>query len=206
MIKRAYVFSLISLIFLSTLVLGAGISTGDTDDSNSENERKPTESRIVCEEKETLRERVKCRLENRAALKNYAYNVVEEACRDGRFKERCEALYERSAKCYNEDNPVIKKRCFLSEAGINFNSQGTFRAAPDEAKRNYVVLLLYELQERIEKMQEEGKITTEQATSLVTKIVEIKKMILAGDSREDIVVKMKEFKEEYRTVMAGVEK
>ncbi len=205
MIKRAYVLSLISLILLSTFVLAAGISTGDTDDSNSENERNPTESRIVCEEKETLRERVKCRLENRAAVRDYAYNVVEEACRDDRFKEKCESLYERSAKCYGEDNVVMKKRCFLQESGISINSAGTFRAAPDENKRNYVVLLLYELQERIEKMQEEGKITTDQATSLVTKIVEIKKMILAGEERADIVVKMQEFKQEYRTVLAGVE-
>lgn len=201
MIKKTYVLSLLALIVLSTFVFAAGSSTGNTDDSNSD-VRKAADSRVVCEDKETVRDRIKCRLENSEVVKSYGYSVVEEACRDDRFKERCEALYERSAKCYDENNAVEKKRCFLKEAGISVNAASAFRAAPSEAKREYVVLLLYEVQERIEKLQESGKITSDQASSLIEKIVEIKKMVLAGEPRSEIVPKIQEFKKEYREMVA----
>ena len=92
----------------------------------------------------------------------------------------------------------------IEKSGININRGGTFRAAPDESKRNYVILLLYNLQEKIEGMQENGNITTDQATSLVTKIVEIKKMILSGAKRSEIVPKMQEFKKEFRLVISSL--
>lgn len=158
-----------------------------------------------CEDKSTIKDRIKCRFENPSVAYKEAYQAVEEACRDDRYKEKCERLYKASSYCYNEDNISERKKCFLKESGISINSQGTFRAAPDDSKRNYVVLLLYELQERIEDMQSEGKITVDQATSLIEKIVGIKKMILAKEPRSEIVIKINEFKQEYKTVMSGVE-
>jgi len=159
----------------------------------------------TCESKESLRDRIRCRIENPSVAYREAYQSVEEACRDDRYKERCEKLYKASSYCYNQESSVERKKCFLKESGININSGGVFRAAPTEAKRNYVVLLLYELQERIEEMQEAGSVTTDEATSLIAKIVEIKKMILAGEKRADIAIKMREFKEEYKSVIGGIE-
>lgn len=161
----------------------------------------------TCENKATLNERIKCRMENPSVARSEAYNNVEEACRGHAnvTKSACENLYKNSAKCYDMSDSVEKKRCFLVASGVSFNSGGTFRAAPQDSKRNYVVLLLYELQERIEEAQEEEKITVDQATSLITKIVEIKKMIIAKEARSNIIVKINEFKQEYRTVLAGVE-
>lgn len=205
MIKRAYILSLVSLILLSTFAFAAGSSSAGIRNSDTPSSTSTDSTIETCEDKTNLRERIKCRFDNPSVAYKEAYSAIEEACRNSEREQACQNLYKASAKCYDEDNAVMKKRCFLSEAGINFNAQGTFRAAPQEAKRNYVVLLLYELQERIEKMQEEGKITTEQATSLVAKIVEIKRMILAGNARADIVVKMQEFKQEYRQVMEGTQ-
>ena len=91
----------------------------------------------------------------------------------------------------------------MEESGVNINAGGTFRATPTESKRNYVVFLLYELQERIEGYAEEGKITTDQASSLITKIVEIKRMIIAGESRANIEAKIIEFKKEYRVAVSS---
>ncbi|MEK6792413.1 MAG: hypothetical protein AABX95_01195, partial [Nanoarchaeota archaeon] len=121
----------------------------------------------TCEDKETLKDRIKCRFENKEVAIREAVDAIEEACRSSadEKKERCRQFYKNSAKCFNSANAVEKKKCFLKESGININAGGTFRAAPDETKRNYVVLLLYELQEKIEAKQEQGKITTDQATS-----------------------------------------
>lgn len=205
MIKRVFVLSTITLLILGSFVMAAGSSSGNAED---EEEIPSTTSSIqTCEDKETLRDRIRCRMDNPSVAYREAYQAVEEACR-GSTSERlqaCEKLYKASSYCYNEDSIFERKSCFLRESGISFNSGGTFRAAPDENKRNYVILLLYEMQERIEKMKLDGKITSDEATSLIEKIVEIKKMVLAKEPRANIVVKINEFKQEYRTVLAGVE-
>ena len=59
------------------------------------------------------------------------------------------------------------------------------------------------LQEEIEAKQDQVIITVDQATSLVTKIVEIKKLILSGAKRSDIVPKIQEFKQEYSISIIG---
>jgi hypothetical protein len=200
--KKWYLFSVIFILGLSSFVLAAGSSTANSN--NEEATVRGTDGMLMCEDKATLRERIKCRFENPSATYKEAYDTVEEACRDDRYRTKCQALYQRAATCYSQSDYAVKKECFLKESGININTGGTFRASPDESKRNYVILLLYELQERIEGIQEEGKITVDQATSLVTKIVEIKKMILAKEARASIAVKINEFKQEYRTVMSEV--
>lgn len=206
MIKRVYLLSIISLLVLSSFVIAVGSSSGNAEEE--EEEIPATTASVVqtCESGLTLRDRIKCRIDNPSVAYREAYQAVEEACRGhaNATISACENLYRRSAYCYDEENSVMKKRCFLKEAGVTINAQGTFRAAPDEAKRNYVVLLLYELQERIESAQEEGKITVDEATSLISKIIEIKRMIIAGEARADIIVKINEFKQEYRTVMSEV--
>jgi len=194
MIKRTFLISTILILVLASFVLAIGTST---------RENKENSNSIICEDKTDLRERIKCRLENKNIAKQEAYDSVEEACRGHNKTEACTRLYKNSAYCYEQENSTAKKRCFLKESGININAGGTFRAAPNDAKRNYVVLLLYELQERLEKMETNGIITSDQASSLIAKIVEIKRMTLAGEKRADIIVKINEFKKEYREVVFG---
>ncbi len=157
----------------------------------------------TCEDKSTLKERIKCRLENKEVAREEKSRSVEEACRSdsNATKMACERLYNVSARCYEQADAITKKKCFLQESGVNINKGGTFRATPDESKRNYVVLLLYDLQERIENMHENGNISSEQASSLIQKIVDIKRMILAKEKRSEIVLKMQEFKKEYREIV-----
>lgn len=197
MMKRAFPITAIIILLLASFVIAAGSSTRER---NNVNDTASRETR--CDDKDTARDRIKCRLDNPATTDDYS--TTEEACRGHAKQEACERLYDRSKSCYGLTESSEKKRCFLRESGINFNSKGTFRAAPDESKRNYVVLLLYELQERIERMQKADKITTDQATSLIEKIVEIKRMILAQSPRSEIVVKINEFKKEYRSTIAGM--
>ncbi|MEK6894649.1 MAG: hypothetical protein AABX10_04250 [Nanoarchaeota archaeon] len=203
MIKRVFASSIITLIILSTLASSAGSSSGNAQVNS--NATANTASVITCENTLTLRERIKCRIENPSVAQREAYESVEEACRGhaNATISACENLYRNSARCYNEENSIDRKKCFLEESGVNINAGGTFRATPTESKRNYVVLLLYELQERIEGYAEEGKITTDQASSLITKIVEIKRMIIAGESRANIEAKIIEFKKEYRVAVSS---
>lgn len=260
MIKRLFLVSLISVLFITAFVIAAGSSSGNAPNNNNVVANSSANcqtaggtwkyvscsstcsyqravmngeqvvcgaiatqgcdcgankcwngqaceqlSITTCEDKGTLRDRIRCRFENPSVARSEAYNSIEEACRDHNKTQACEALYNRAAVCYTQLNHSAKKECFLRESGININSQGTFRASPDENKRNYVVLLLYELQERIEEYQEEGKITTDQATSLIAKIIEIKKMILAQESRSSIIVKINEFKQEYKDIIGGIQ-
>ena len=204
MIKHFFVFSLIALVVLSTFALAIGSSSGGSPSGEQRVTNKTSDRVTTCEDKTELRDRIKCRFEHKDIARNESKRIIEEACRNSTADTvACQNLYKRSKSCYDFTNPVAKKRCFLKESGININKGGTFRAAPDGTKRNYVVLLLYDLQERIEKMQENGIITVEQATSLVTKIVEIKRLILSGAKRSEIVPKIQEFKKEYREVMLG---
>ena len=156
-------------------------------------------SQVSCETPNTLRERIKCRFQNKAVARAESSIVIEEACRGQARAEECKQLYRQSKECYEIESAREKKRCFLEKSGVNINAGGTFRAAPDDTKRNYVVLLLYELQERIEEMEETGTLTSDEATDLVTQIVEIKKLILEGKPRSEIVPKIQQFKQDYRT-------
>jgi len=203
MIKNTFISSIIFMIILSSFALAAGTSTRDSSNNNAV--AIPAGTVTTCEDKQELRERIKCRIENKKVAITEKYGSVEEACRGqtDEVKNACEKLYEVSARCYNEADPILKKRCFVQVSGVNIDAKGVFRATPTETKRDYVILLLYDLQERIEKMQEEGKITTDQASSLITKIVEIKRMILAKEQRSEVVVKMNEFKKEYRLVISS---
>lgn len=196
--KRVYGLSLIALLLLSSFVIAAGSSTRTVNNTPSNVNQSAT-----CEGLTSLRERIQCRIDNPSIAAMEAYNAIEEACRNNDRVEVCQELYERSEKCYYMNDSASKKRCFLIESGININAGGTFRAAPDDQKRNYVVLLLYELQERIEDAEKENKITSDQASDLIAQIVEIKKMILNKEPRASIVIKINKLKEDYRAIMAG---
>lgn len=210
--KKSATLLSIALILSISFVFAAGSSTGGTSTSsdNADQTAPPTSTVTraeACETIDTPKERILCRFRVPEAEResyNQRYSVVEEACRGSEKEDSCMQLYRRLGPCYKETDPVVAKRCMLKESGININSGGTFRSAPKEVKRNYVVAQLYNLQERIEKLQEDGQITEEQAAELVSSIVEIKKMIINGSPRSEIVPKMQEFKQTYRETMSGV--
>ena len=65
------------------------------------------------------------------------------------------------------------------------------------SKRNYLILLLYEIQERIEEKHENGEISTNDAAKLIDTIIEIKRDILFGEPQSIIKSKIKNFKTQY---------
>ena len=213
--KSAIISILILAVLSLSFVLAAGSSTGGssteatrtrvTAPALAEDTNAPV---TTCEDLSTPNERIKCRFENKVIAERESYSVVEEACRGRINEQKCTQLYGKLKEkgCYEKENAVEKKKCLLEQSGIlNINKGGTFRSAPSESKRNYVVSLLYELQERIEKLQENNKISAEDASNLVTQIVEIKKAIIDGKPRSEIVPLMINFKKDYRTIISGVQ-
>ncbi len=208
--KKSIVSVIIFLLSLSFVLAAGSSSGGNSANSAQDNSPNATSSTQVskaeaCENIGVIRERILCRFkltETERKSYNQRFNVIEEACRGSEKQEQCKQLYKKLAPCYKESNASNAKKCMLKESGINLNQGGTFKSAPREVKRNYVVAQLYNLQERIEAMHERGEITDEQATDLVNSIVGIKKMIINGSPRADIVPKMQEFKQKFKEVIA----
>jgi hypothetical protein len=201
--KLIVLFTLLTIV--STFVYAAGSSTGNSDpiDSsttalNSTSPNTTSDSKIDCETRhpDNRKDRITCRFEYKNKLKTPEYDRIPEACRlNSERKEKCKQLYQKSAKCYNKNTAREKKACFLKESGVN---QGQLiRNTNKETKRNYLVLLLYELQERIEDWEEDGSISSEDASTLIESIVEIKQDILNGETKQTIKPKIREFRKQF---------
>ena len=205
----------ISLIVFSTFAYAVGSSeggsgnTGTTQNTAQNNTPKNDTNKTTgndfqykekdCETFETLRERLRCRL-----IQGEEYvppkDNIEEACRDLNYKNRgkCTAFYASIRTCYKLEGRA-KDSCFKRAAGLvraklsEESSDGRAMKA-----RNYLVALLYDLQEKIEKSYENGKIDANVSSALIEKIVQIKKAILNGESREEIRRMMAELREMWR--------
>ncbi|MBI5803710.1 hypothetical protein HY450_00535 [Candidatus Pacearchaeota archaeon] len=209
--------SFIFLVLLSTGVVAAGAGEGSSADTQTNSETNVDDGasqretnvddgasqRINCETRETLRERVKCRIENKGRLEITEEANVPEACRRleqteavGRLgKERCKALYANVRGCYalpRVSSEGGRDACFRRVAGLG--TAVVSGNADKTALRQYVVTLLYEIEERIEAKQETGDITSEQAAEVIGMIVEIKEKIMNGDSRDEIRPMIQELK------------
>src|SRR3990167_9912142 len=79
MIKNTFISSIIFMIILSSFVLAAGTSTRDSSNNNAV--AIPAGTVTTCEDKQELRERIKCRIENKKVAITEKYGSVEEACR-----------------------------------------------------------------------------------------------------------------------------
>jgi len=205
----------LALIFLLgfSSVFAAGTSTVDdssdeatseeddaavaTDACDSQTDRK---ERILCR----LREAKEARLANRAALReryasaDYERDVLPEACRrlgeatqtTITSKTQCRELYNNLRECYSMSGRE-KPRCFKENAGLTGNRLSD--AAPKYV-RNYVVALLYDIQERVEHANEEGNVSDEDAAAIIDLIVEIKEDIMNGEGRGVVRPKIAELK------------
>lgn len=188
--NRVLALSLLSILVLSMFVSAIGSSTkSDVRRVGTSEVSTDTTAQVInCDDQTNTRARVKCRLEkNTDTEKQY---LTEESCRElgATDKASCIELYQKSAACY-EMTGNRKVACIREKA--NFNTE---RKTNTEEKRNYMVLLLYELQERVERKYEAGQITSDQAAALIDQIVMIKKSILAGEPRDTIKSELQELR------------
>lgn len=152
--------------------------------------------REACENKTDKKERIKCRLQY---IKDHKEEFVvpgkgiPEACRSLTNKAQCIQLHQLSSKCF-EQNGKDKNKCFKKLAGFARAKLKDELANKSELSRKYVVLLLYDLQEKLEKAIENEKIDVDKGTEAINKIVEIKEAILAGKSKNEIKPLFQELK------------
>ncbi|MBM3232466.1 hypothetical protein FJZ21_03780 [Candidatus Pacearchaeota archaeon] len=110
---------------------------------------------ISCESQVELRARIKCRFENpEIARDELRYRLQDDDCRRNTHRDYneldmdCLRFYEKSAYCYKLETSELKKSCLLEKSGINFEAKKSFEEFREEEKRNYIILLLHDLQKK----------------------------------------------------------
>lgn len=169
-----------------------------------------------CEDSEALtrKQRIRCRLSNG---RDYIapINTVPEACRrlsDVESDKKvnpvaCVALYKklRTNQCYDLDG-IHKSKCFRRAAGF-VKAKLSDEDVEDRHEKavNYLVALLYDLQERIENLIEEDKLSPEDGAVLIDQIVETKEAIMNGESKSEVRELLQELRAEWRSLVAEAE-
>ncbi len=199
---RIISLSLIFLLAVSPFVYAVGSSTQTQKDT-----AKTYPVVTECNSLENLRERIKCRLQDRNSYQEYAGE--DESCSGLPNQQACLALYKASEECYEKSHAVSRIGCFRVKTGIVMPvdvgvaplTAEEARKSALEARRNYMVLLLYELQERAEEASESGRITDDEAAEIIARIVETKQAILSGAKREEIKSSIMELKTLWRNAL-----
>ena len=187
---------ILTLILVSAIPLNAvGNSEGGSRDT-PQNEEEP-EQKISCEDFQDRRERIRCRLQNSEEYYEEE-NTIPEACRNIQDSEACRTLYAKVRPCYSLEG-AEKGQCFKRVAGFSQARISEEQQDREQKTRNYVVVLLYDLEERVELANEEGKLTDSEAADLINKIVEIKQNILNGATKEEIRQEIQELKSLWRS-------
>ena len=173
---------------------------------------------IDCESSSNRTDRIKCRLENREEIKARVVERIKafnndtstyEACQGLRNEGLCVALYAQSQRCYRL-NDTERDRCFkkvaaFREAQINKSIEvESNKTEARERVKHYMILVLYNLQEKVEKANEKGRISSEDAAEIINKIVEIKRSILEGATKAEIRSQLAELKQMWRTALGNV--
>ena len=205
--KRGLIFTaFFILLVLTVFVYAAGSSTIPQANSSRMDKVNKTDktTKTDCESFSMRKERIKCRLQNRSEYEeDVDYNVrVPEACRTLRNPTACIAIYKnvQSRGCYKLDSEE-KDSCLKRAVNI---TRARLSELPNQERvqksREYLVLLLYELQERIEKGQEDGSINTDKAAEIIDLIDEIKQDILNEKRRAEILPKLNDLKQKIREI------
>lgn len=177
--------------------------TEENDDSNNKSSNKTRglkrpvpltdeekeDLRAACEDSDSRRDRIKCRLnyikDNKEGFRA-PYGVLPEACRKLGDKDRCVKLYDKSQTCY-EKKGMDKNKCFKRVAGFaRAKLKDENPSGRGDKARDYVVLLLYDLQGKIEEAIENERIDADKGAEVIDKIVEIKEAILNGMTKGEI--------------------
>ena len=177
---------LLLLILLTFQVFATGSSTSY---SNSENTNEEATS-PDCDSLGGQRERIQCRLE-KGVSKGYNY----EACTE--IGSSCNQFYASIQICY-EKSGTTKDQCFREKSGL---SEKDLSTQSEEEIRLYMVALLHNLQEIIEEDYDNGEITSGNAASLISDIVQTKKFLLSNEPKSQISIGINRIKSRWELWM-----
>ena len=201
---------LVSFILIASIVAAAGSSTQSRQSDQggtllpypNATTGGPSNATPVtnCDSGSSVRERVNCRLERMRTHASEDVQVAgeDESCRNLNNSERCRGLYRASQRCYQMENKQ-KTSCFRNVIGL---SNAAFREQSNKpAVREYLVLVLYEAQERVESRVKANTTTAAEGARLIDMIVDIKQSILKGESKETIKAKIQSLRTAWNEVM-----
>ncbi|MBI3623899.1 hypothetical protein HY212_07520 [Candidatus Pacearchaeota archaeon] len=167
---------------------------------------KKCENAEKCDGIDNRTERINCRLQNMNRFANFSES--DEACDGLRNRGLCVALYVRSQNCFKAEDGEKRDKCFkmvegFKEAQIDKEvNKSNNKTEAREKVRNYMVLVLTNLQHKVEKAVNKSRITPEQGAALIDKIEEIKQSILNGEARATIKTKLQELKTLWKSYKA----
>ena len=162
--------------------------------SNTAKNIASTPSTPNCEAYSTVKERVNCRL-----VYGEAANTIPEPCRGLTNQDACAQLYTAVTPCYTNIG-TAKDQCLKQIAG--FTSKSTDVETNQTAIRNYVLFLLYDLQDRVEKAYADKQVTSDQAADIIDSIVTAKYAVTRGQSSDDIRAAVDIVKQKYTAVIS----
>ena len=143
-----------------------------------------------CEAYSNLSQRIQCRLEKRGL----EFNVTEESCRVLANPSNCQSLYNKVAACYDQSG-FQKDECFKRIAGFTqAKVSEEAKANNKQALRNYIIFLLYDLQEKVEDSYEDNKINSTTASEVISIIIEVKQAIILNKTKEEIKPMLQQLK------------
>ena len=158
---------LVVLLLLSAVAFAKGGSSGGTVVKPKVVE--PAEPALPdCESFATVKERVKCRL-----TQGQEKETTPEPCRVLPVAATCVKYYRDSVPCY-EKKGTQKDQCFkdvLQFSKKSVKEQAKINAWP---VRNYILLLLYDLEERVEDAVDDKTLSADEGAQLITDIIAIK--------------------------------
>ena len=186
--KKVFIITTIFLLLSSIFIYGAGGGGG----GSSSKAFRPEER--SCEDRSSIKDRVQCRLEKKEE------GTIHESCRVLERTDDCATLYRRVYSCY-EKTGKEKDECFKQKARFTYKTVKKEAGVSSENVRNYLLFLLYDLEERVEEAYDEGKLTSEEAAELISDIVEIKQAILLGKSKSDVKSLLNPFKNKWKEKM-----
>ena len=199
-------------LLLATIATAAGGSTGgsssaddapSSDDTSSDivEQPPPPPSQQDCELLLVLKERIECRLRLGSVP-----NTVPEGCRGVPDQNGCVQLYEQAASCYDKAGKE-KDKCFKQRSGFNGITVAEEKRghksleAGQKNIRNYLILLLYDLQERVEDAYDENRIDSLTAADLMAQITTIKIAVLNEKPLSEVKTQLLSLRTKWKEVM-----
>lgn len=118
----------------------------------------------------------------------------------------CQALYASAKVCYmqrekstgSDSDKKTFEECLQRNAGLQ--KKVSEEATNKDGVRKYLVLRLYNLQQKVEKASQDGKITSDDAATTIDLIVKIKADIMGGSTKAEIKDEVEQLKKKIRAM------
>jgi len=186
---------LVMLIAMAGPIYAAGSSAGGSTSSPSQpaTVMNVTTQNPDCESYGTVKDRVQCRL-----LYGETQYSIPEPCRGLDNEQSCAQLYKDVTPCYSSTG-TDKDQCLKQTAG--FAAKNVDNEQNTTAIRNYVLFLLYDLQDRVETAYANQQVNADQASDIISSIVDAKYTVTRGQPVSDISSAVDIVKQKYMAVL-----